>query len=230
MMAQLPPDIVRATVSHHQAQPFAFLLNTGPHDPPPVAPQLFTLEDRIQALPPEKKWSIDHISFPDGTEHIAQAIQTNHCFAVTDASLKHFTGASAFTIVGTTDLGRITAVNTVPGPINDGDSYRCELSGIYGILVLVSLLCEHHIIHHGAVHVRCDNLSSLRVFDSWFIPDPSDSSFDLTNSIWHLIKASPLTWTAEHVFGHQDNASTSWTASPSSTAKLMHSPTPTEPT
>ena len=52
--------------------------------------------------------------------------------------------------------------------------------------------------------VCCDNKSSLLVFDPWFIPDPGKSSFDLTNSIWHLIKASPLRWTSEHVFGHQD--------------------------
>jgi hypothetical protein len=107
---------------------------------------------------------------------------------------------------GSSQLGQITAVNTVPGPINDGDSYRCELSGIYGILVLCDLICcQHHGITQGAVHVRCDNKSSLLVFNPWFIPDPGKSSFNLTNSIWHLIKASPLRWTSEHVFfAHQE--------------------------
>ncbi len=203
-LAPLPLDILRASVTHHPTRPSARLLNTGLQDPPPAIPPVTSFADRIASLPPELKWAIDFISLPDGTDHIAEAIQNSHCFAVTDASLKYTTGATAFTLVSHTNHGRITAVNTVPGPLDDGDSYRSELSGIYGILVLIHLFCVHYNITHGAVHVRCDNESSLRVFDPWFIPDPSDNSFDLINSIWYLLQESPLVWTGEHVKGHQD--------------------------
>jgi hypothetical protein len=144
----------------------------------------------IQALPPGLRWAIDYATAPTGTETIAQAIGLCQCYAVTDASLKDLIGSAAFILIGPTDIGQITGANTVPGSLKKGDSYRCELSGIFGIIILVHIICIMHNITEGSIHVRWDNASSLLVFNPWFIPDPSNQSFDIINTIWHLIKAS----------------------------------------
>ena len=89
--------------------------------------------------------------------------------------------------------------------------YRVELSGILGILILTSILCKHYNITEGKVHIRCDNEASLRVLNEWYIPSPTSDSFDLTNAIWHQLKASPLTWTGEWIEGHQDDLLTTVT-------------------
>jgi hypothetical protein len=94
---------------------------------------------------------------------------------------------------------------TIPGPIPDGNSYRCELTGIYGIMVLVKVICQHYHITTGSVHVRCDNKSALLVLEPWFVPEPSHDSFDIVNAIWHLLQESPISWTGEWVKAHQDD-------------------------
>jgi hypothetical protein len=198
----LPPDAVRATVSSHG--PRVRLLNTSA--PTPVIPNdtPTSLHDIIAHLPPEQKWAICYIDAPSGTLPVAQAISSFQCFAVTDASLKDGCGTAAFILVGASNDHAIRAVNLVPGPIPNGNSFRCELSGIYGILVVIHIVCTIHNITSGSVHLRCDNRSSLRVFEPWFIPDPNSDSFDLINAIWQMLRTSPLKWTAEWVRGHQD--------------------------
>jgi hypothetical protein len=200
----LPPEAVRLTTNHRVPDITTRLLSTGAADPPPLIPPHITLQDHIQALPPGLRWAIDYVNAPTGTATIAQAIALCQCYAVTDASLKDLKGAADFTLMGPSEVGQITGVNTVPGPLKKGDSYRCKLSGICGIIILIHIICIIHNITEGSVHVRCDNSSSLLVFNPWFVPDPSNQSFDILNAIWHLLKASPLQWTAEWVKGHAD--------------------------
>jgi hypothetical protein len=162
--------------------------------------------DRISQLNPTLKWALDFVDCPDGFDHIAQCIQEHTCSAVTDASLKLPGVTAAFTLVGPTDQGQVkAAVHAVPGPIKEGNSYRAELSGILGIIILGHVICQHFNINQGSIHIRCDNESSLRVFGQGYVPNPSNDSFDLINAIWHMIKESPLKWTAEWILGHQDN-------------------------
>jgi hypothetical protein len=80
---------------------------------------------------------------------------------VTDASLKLPGVTAAFTLVGPTDQGQVKAVQAVPGPIKEGNSYRAELSGILGIIILGHVICQHFNINQGSIHIRCDNESSL---------------------------------------------------------------------
>jgi hypothetical protein len=200
----LPHDAIRATVSGSNYR--CALLNTGGTTPSLPPPALLTLDDHVAALSDEERWALEYVDAPTGTAHIATAISSNHCFAVSDASLDSAQcGTAAFTFVGPTDANAIRAVHPVPGPIRDGNSYRCELSGMYGIILLARIICTLHQVTSGSVHVRCDNQSVLRVFDPWFIPDPSEDSFDLVNAIRHLLRQSPLQWTAEWVEGHQDD-------------------------
>jgi hypothetical protein len=119
----LPPDAVRATTNHQVPDLTARLISTGAADPPPLLPPSITIQDHIQALPPGLGWAIDYVTAPTGTATIAQAIALCQCYAVTDASLKDLKGAAAFTLVGPSNAGHTTGVNTVPGPLKKGDSY-----------------------------------------------------------------------------------------------------------
>jgi hypothetical protein len=138
----LPPDAVQATTNHQVPDLTARLVSTGAANPPPLIPPSITVQDHIQALPPGLRWAIDYVTAPTGTATIAQAIALCQCYAVTDASLKDLKGAAAFILVGPSDTGHITGVNTVPGPLKKGDSYRCKLSGIFGICRRVFLMAS----------------------------------------------------------------------------------------
>jgi hypothetical protein len=200
----LPPDAVQATTNQRVPDLIARLVSTGAAEPPPLIPPSITIQDHIQALPLGLRWAIDYVTAPTGTATIAQAIKLCQCYAVTDAFLKDLKGSAAFILVRPSDTGHITGVNTVPGPLKKGDSYRCKLSGIFGIIILVNIICIIHNTAEGSIHVHCDNASSLLVFNPWFVPDPSNQSFDIINAIiWHLLKSSPLQGTAEWK-GHAD--------------------------
>jgi hypothetical protein len=88
--------------------------------------------------------------------------------------------------------------------VRDGDSLRYELSGIYAVCVIISTIVRYFGLTSGAIHVACYNQEALCVFDPEFYPNPQRANFDLVNAIWKTIKDSPLHWTCEHVYGHQD--------------------------
>jgi hypothetical protein len=49
----------------------------------------------------------------------------------------------------------------VPGDLFVRNSYRPELSGLYGRTVMVYVLCQAHHVAQGKVRVDCDGLSAL---------------------------------------------------------------------
>mgnify|MGYP003438791675 FL=1 len=122
---------------------------------------------------------------------------------VADASKKDCFGTASMVLEGESSKGRALAVNITPGPVKEGDSYRCELAGLIGGVLLITLICKAHNITSGGVLIACDNISSIRIFDQAFLPEPTEESFDLVCCLFHLIKTSPITLTAEHVRGHQ---------------------------
>jgi hypothetical protein len=91
----------------------------------------------------------------------------------------------------------------VPGPISEGNSYRCELSGLIGIISMVTLLCQHHHLTQGSIRIACDNINTLYIFRPNYIPNPTKDSFDLVSCLLHLIQGCPIRLYPEHVRGHQ---------------------------
>jgi hypothetical protein len=87
------------------------------------------------------KWALQHIQITDNGEAIAAAIRNGTTLAVSDGGLKLGLGTAAFVIEGNDMQGRIRGVNQVPGPIKDGDSHRCEVSGLYAVSVLIKEIC-----------------------------------------------------------------------------------------
>jgi hypothetical protein len=140
----------------------------------------------------------------DNGEAIAAAIRNGSALAVSDGGLKFGLGTAAFVIEGNNEQGRIRGVNQVPGPIKEGDSHRCEMSGLYAVSVLIKEICCLHKIEEGSITICCDNTTALQIFEPEYLPNPKQPNFDLTSACWHLKTTSPIQWKAVHVKGHQD--------------------------
>ena len=203
---QLIPQLLhRASIHKPKRSPYITVTSTGTSTPIPLAtPELTTLSDHLEALPPSAKWALQAITILDNGATIAAAINTNTAIAVSDGSLKLGLGTAAYVLEGQNSTNRIKGVNKVPGPIKDGDSHRCEVSGIYSVILIITSICKLHNITNGSITISCDNLQSLRIFDPDYLPSPKDLNFDLVVACWTLKNAVPIRWNTEHIKGHQD--------------------------
>ena len=201
----LPADAQRANVVRQPHGNLVQLRTRGvqvmPSQPEHIAPT--SLSDHLSHIDKDLQWAIHHCRVPDDGKAIAEAIQSHNAIAVSDASLKHSFGTAAFVIEGKDSSNRALGINIVPGPIQDGNSYRCELAGLIGAVTLVNSICSRQDITSGSIRVACDNKSTLLVFRPGFIPEPTKESFDLVSILWTLLKQSPIHWLPEHVKGHQ---------------------------
>ena len=201
-----PGDIQRASVYQVRNSPYRTLSNHGNHRPPPPPPPSATLSDTLRNLPPDAHWAVQRCNtFTDDGTYIAEAIRQGEAVSISDGSLKHAFGTAAFVIEGPTKLHRIVGVNIVPGPLSDGKSYRCEISGLIGAVLIINAICKLHNITSGSVTIGCDNESSILIFDPGFVPNPQKDSYDMVMALWTLLRESPITWNAIHVDGHQDD-------------------------
>lgn len=200
---RVPMGLRRVTVNQPSGSPTISMDSEGFSAETPNL-EVDTTAAAIAILPPESKWAVKHIRIPDDGGAIAEAIRQGSAVAVSDGSLKLGIGTSAFIVTNPLHQNPIVGANVVPGWVKDGDSHRCELSGIYGIIIVVHIIAQVFEISEGAIHVACDNKQALHVFHPDFLPDPQKANFDLINAIWGMLKSSPLTWTCEHVYGHQD--------------------------
>jgi hypothetical protein len=201
----LPTNLIRASVESSKRSPYVTVTSTGVStniiDSGPLAN---SLQERIDQLPESTKWALKHMQISDNGEAIAAAIRNGSALAVSDGGLKFGLGTAAFVIEGNNEQGRIRGVNQVPGPIKEGDSHRCEMSGLYAVSVLIKEICSLHKIEEGSITICCDNTTALQIFEPEYLPNPKQPNFDLTSACWHLKTASPIQWKAVHVKGHQD--------------------------
>jgi len=171
----------------------------------PVFLPITTVNAAMKALPDSARWALKHIMLVDQGEQLAGDIQHYKAVAVSDGSLKLGLGTAAFVIEGHNGFGRMTGVNKVPGPIKDGDSHRCEVLGLYAIILLVNEVCTLHNVTTGSITIACDNSTSLNIFHPDYFPTTNHANFDLVSASWTLLQESPLQWHPVHVKGHQDD-------------------------
>ena len=76
--------------------------------------------------------------------------------------------------------------------------------GLYALVLILNALCQRHQLTTGSVTIACDNLQALNVLQPWFVPNVTDSNFDLVNALWSTLKALPIEVLPQHVKGHQD--------------------------
>jgi len=168
--------------------------------PPPAM-----MYEALESLPHSCHWSVQHAEIADEGRAIAAAIRAGAAVAVSDGSLRYTLGTSAFVIKGMDSAHRIVGYNRVPGPAKDRESHRCDLAGLYAIVTLVNCLCHHHRITQGSILVACDNTGALKPEAVDFLPKCSQKNLDLLQAIWKTLQESPIEWTTQHVYVHQDH-------------------------
>jgi putative intracellular protease/amidase len=165
-----------------------------------------TLAERIAALPANERWAVAKVQCTDEGATIAHALSTGEVISVSDGSFKLEHGTAAWVIEAASSLHRITGVGVIPGTASDQSAYRSELGGLFGIAVMVKVICEHHGITQGTASIACDGLSALQQStDPEHIVRPTAPHFDLVTGTRKMLQQSPIHWTAHHVLGHQDD-------------------------
>jgi len=199
----LPPDLKRSSFTRFGRT--QWINRTGEGSlAPDKAPTVADLYTSLEKNHKNTHWATKHTQHQDNGKTVANAIRHGTAVAVSDGSFKMKYGTAAFVIEGNDSVNRIRGVNEVPGPLVDGDSHRCELAGLYGIVTLIQTICDMYQIKEGTVKVACDNEQALRCFDLDYAPDPNHRNFDLLQAVTYLSRQSPIQWKPQHVKGHQD--------------------------
>jgi len=168
-----------------------------------------SLEKAISSSPKSQKWAVECYYVANGGATIAAALREGKAIAVSDGSYKDKYGSAALVIEGEDSTNRILAANIVPGDPDDQSSYRSELSGIFGVVTLVNLICAVFEITSGQVTAGCDGIEALKssfLAGKDYKADFSKADYDMVSAIRSALATSPVTWKCRHVKGHQDDA------------------------
>ena len=131
-------------------------------EPSTEQPEENKLQEAIKHLPTGAKWVVSNWTGTDNGANIAAAIRQGTAVAVSDGSFKNEAGTAAFVLEGNNKRHRIEGVAEVPGQPSDQSAYRSELTGIFGIAVMITTICKIHNITEGSIEVGCNGLSALR--------------------------------------------------------------------
>ena len=161
---------------------------------------------QVPAPPAEPSpWALERLSFPDDLLPVITAIRNSQAFGLCDGSFKLHRGTAAFIIQQGSDRhSRILGCNRTSGHPSDQSSFRSELGGILGLVLLTHHLCHTYDIQDGGIELACDCLSALQAVFTYEWDDPQQPSYDIIHHIRCELQTSPITWTWRHVRGHQD--------------------------
>ena len=206
---EVPTRCRRATVRRIENGDLQLLSYSG-NEPRTInnAPLYQTLSRRIRESPAAIKWAIGNYAVADGGEEIANAIKQGSAIAVCDGSFKDAFGTVAYMIESDTSMNRLVAVLVAPGEAKVQSSFRSELAGLYGVVVMVNTICEQFGVTEGSIEVGCDCEKVLsQLFDEQlrYVPSTQQSDFDLRLAIRQKIDQSPIKFRYRHVAGHQDD-------------------------
>ena len=152
------------------------------------------LERELQQVDPALQWAIEEVSLPaDGGRAIIDTIKDGRGRCISDGSLKNLFGTSAYKFM-LDDHNAYIGMNRVPGMDRDQTSYRSELCGMLGNVILVNALCRAFSIASATeITIACDNESAIWKTFSEDAPDANDASGDILCALRHQINESPLT-------------------------------------
>ena len=120
------------------------------------------LQGQLESVDPSLQWVIEDLELPeDGGLSIAEAIKAGKGRCISDGSLKELFGTSAFKFIMGTDptyVGR----NRVPGTDRDQTSYRSELCGMLGNVIMVNAIIMEFGYGGVKIAIKCDGAPELK--------------------------------------------------------------------
>jgi hypothetical protein len=131
------------------------------------------------------RWVVERFAVVDGGQTLADAICQGQAIAVSDGSYKDKFGTVAYVLEGATAVNQIMGVLAVPGVPEDQSLYHSELAGLYGIAMMVQVICKYFGITSGGIKVGCDGQIALqRVIGEGpkLNPDIKDADYDLLST------------------------------------------------
>lgn len=200
-VSELPPDCQRATVAMEHHGPLLVSIGSSL---PAFQITYDNFEDYLQSLPEDSRWAIAQLGFDGEFLVLINSLIAGTLIAVSDGSFKDSFGTAAFTLVATG--ASCVAVNVVPGPPPVQCAYRSELSGLYGIVLLVNALCTWATLQDPcSITIGCDGESALLSACGTDLLDPTSPHYDFVKAIRFHMAAGPVTWIPRHIEGHQDD-------------------------
>ena len=201
-----PKDLHLASV--HQVRQMLQVVGIAPIPPQatiPSAPQ--SLVERVSRLDVRRLWALENLVLPaDGGRTIAEALKDGTAIAVSDGSFQYGLGTASWVIEGKNSENRIRGDCTIPALPHIHDSYRSEVGGIHGVVIMVELICQQFGIMDGSIIMGCDGKEALHhcVNLSWHIK-ADKPHFDIVHATRRVISSTPIQWTPKHVKSHQDD-------------------------
>ena len=164
-----------------------------------------TLAECMLTIDDTLKWLFERGQYPtDNGTAIATRIREGTMEAVSDGGLKDGMGTAAGISKGMREGEGFRFQHRVPGQDNDQTSYRSELCGILGNVVLLTRIAAYHRITEGRVTLGCDNEAALwKAIGSPTVRTGEPSS-DILRVIHYHMSQSGIKWVRKHVKGHQD--------------------------
>jgi len=163
---ELPPSAIRASVEQQHSywclKATDNRLRFQPETPTVSDGGNNLLQQAIDSLPNEAKWAVQEWSGSDDGSILAEAIRTGTAIGVSDGSFKDEFGTACLVLEGKDSVGRIVCPCIIPGQRSDQSAYRSELGGLFGLLVLVDVICRTHGVSEGSVEVGCDGAGALK--------------------------------------------------------------------
>ena len=169
--------------------------------PPPTTPWSQRLTDDLGYL-------VDEVALPvDDGASIAAGIRNGSARAVSDGSYKDGYGTAAGCVsTGPEDDDMLYFVTSVPGVMDDQNSYRSELAGVLGVMYILEALCSTFHIQSGTITVALDGKEALNQASYSNSDSPlqaGQACFDLLQPIRRLRDQLPILIKWQWVEGHQ---------------------------
>ena len=138
---------------------------------------------------------------------ITTSLQDGSLQAIADGSYKKVKNLATCAWVITTPSSSIEFEGAAQVPGNDDqlESYRAELYGILCIITFLDLVATYFNIKNGHVTIGCDNIEAGKnMIEYTRRHSPRVEHFDLLWIAWKIKQKGKLSFTYNHVKGHQD--------------------------
>jgi len=95
----------------------------------------------IDSLPNEARWAVQEWNESNDGSIPAEAIRKGTAIGVSNGFFKDRFGTACLVEEGKDSDSRIVCTCIIPGERSDQSSYRSELGGLFGLMVLVDVIC-----------------------------------------------------------------------------------------